>query len=235
MLALTIVLVVCGVVIAGAYGRLSSSLPRITGALAVQVSETVIVERDQDGVPTITAQNETDLSFAVGFVHAQERYFQMDLLRRAGAGELAALLGPSVVGVDRDRRRHRFRWRARQAIERLSPVERAVVSAYTSGVRAGLADLWAPPFEYDLLGVDPAPWQDEDIYCVAYAMFFTLQDASGEAELRRALIEKALPASLAALVLSPGSKWDAAIDDSVLALPSVPGSFEGPERTGSNK
>ncbi|MEM7678300.1 MAG: penicillin acylase family protein, partial [Myxococcota bacterium] len=220
LLVMAIVVGLFGLIVAGGYWRLSSSLPRLTGEVKAPVTAAVSVHRDADGVPTIVAQTEPDMAFALGFLHAQERYFQMDLLRRAGTGELAALLGSSVVAIDRSRRRHRFRWRAQQAIERLSAPERAVIFAYTAGVRAGLADLSAPPFEYDLLGVTPEPWQEEDAYCVSLAMFFTLQDASGANELRRAAIERALSPRLAELALSPGTKWDAAIDNSLLSLPS---------------
>ncbi len=212
-------------VVALSYGylRLRASRPRLTGTAQLKgLGAAVTIERDGNGVPTIVAEREVDLVRAVGFVHAQERFFQMDLSRRAGAGELAALLGPSVVAVDRSRRVHRFRHRAREAMQRLSPEDKALLEAYAAGVQAGLADRGVPPFEYDLLGVEPEPWRPEDTFCVSYAMFFTLQDASGQAELRRMAIERALPPGLAALVLSPGSEWDAPIDGSTLELPGLP-------------
>ena len=68
--------------------------------------------RDAQGVPTIRGSDRGDVAWATGFVHAQERFFQMDLLRRAGAGELAALLGKTLLPVDRERRIHRFGARA---------------------------------------------------------------------------------------------------------------------------
>ena len=206
-----------------AYRYLAASLPRLSGQLVVDgLRSPVKIERDRDGVPTIRAEHRNDLSFAIGFLHGQERFFQMDLLRRAGAGELAALLGPSVLPVDRARRRHRFRARAKAALTGLRPEERSALQAYTRGVRAGLGDLRAKPFEYVLLGTSPEPWRDEDAFCAALAMFFTLQDSSGQSELRRSAIEKALPAGLAKLVLSPGTRWDAAIDGSQLDLPELP-------------
>ncbi len=211
------------------YLQLQASLPRLTGDLAVAgIEAPVEITRDADGVPTIAAASERDGVYALGFLHAQERFFQMDLLRRAGAGELAELLGPAVLRVDKERRIHRLRARAHRAIEALPPDERALLDAYTAGVTAGLADLGSPSFEYTLLGVDPAPWRAEDILCVAYAMFFTLQDAFGDEEMQRHAIERTLPADLARMVVSPGTRWDAPIDDSALALPALSGSVPPP-------
>ena len=215
-------LLLVGVVGAG-YALLRTSLPRLSGAIpVVGLSAPVQIERDADGVPTLTAASEIDLVRAVGFVHAQERFFQMDLLRRAGTGELSALLGPAVLDADRSLRIHRLRARAQSMVTGLSSADRALLDAYSAGVRAGLEDLGSAPFEYVLLGVEPEPWRPEDVLCVAFAMFFTLQDSTGSAELRRMAIERALPAPMAALVLSPGTTWDAAIDDSTFELPDLP-------------
>ena len=217
-----VLLALMGLAIGGVVLFVRSSLPRLSGqVVATGLTSSVEIARDEAGVPTITAANDRDLAFAMGFVHGQERFFQMDLLRRAGAGELAALLGPSVLDVDRARRVHRFRTRAKAEMAKLPPKLRDNLNAYADGVAAGLDDLSANPFEYTILGVQPQPWRPEDSLCVAYAMFFTLQDASGQAELRRAAIERALPEPLAGLVLSPGTKWDAPIDGSLLQLPTL--------------
>ena len=209
--------------------HLRASLPRLSGELAFsKLNRPVVIERDRDGVPTFTAESEADLAFALGFVHAQERFFQMDLARRAGVGELAALFGPPALPVDRARRVHRFRARARATFERLPEARKTQLTAYAAGVQAGMDDLGALPYEYVILGATPEPWRPEDAFCVAYSMFFVLQDSSGQAELRRSAIERALPAGLAALALSPGSRWDAAIDKSVLPLPPIPALADDP-------
>src|SRR4029453_2795881 len=76
------------------YLALHSSLPQIDGTLtAEQTGEAAAIERDAEGSPVIRAHSRKDLAFATGFAHAQDRYFQMDLMRRAAAGELAELLG----------------------------------------------------------------------------------------------------------------------------------------------
>src|SRR5271168_4594488 len=109
---------------------LRASLPTLDGRVARSgVRAGVRVDRDADGVPSITAQNRSDLAFALGYLHAQDRFFQMDLLRRAAAGELAALLGPALLPADRDLRRHRFRDVARSAVTGLDTSTRAVLDA----------------------------------------------------------------------------------------------------------
>src|SRR5262245_14236749 len=108
-----------------AFIALRGSLPRTEGTLQLtDLRAAVTVERDAHGVPTIRAASRHDLALATGFVHAQDRFFQMDLLRRAGAGELADLLGARVLDVDRARRAHEFRRIARLVLERATPEQR---------------------------------------------------------------------------------------------------------------
>ena len=88
------------------------SLPDIDGEVtAAGISAPVVIERDAEGIPTITAQNRADLAFATGFAHAQDRYFQMDLIRRRAAGRLSELIGPATLGSDKAYRFHRFQAR----------------------------------------------------------------------------------------------------------------------------
>ena len=144
------------VAIVVAYSILTMSLPQLDGEIATNgVSADVTIERDAAGIPVITAANRNDLAYGTGYVHAQDRYFQMDLTRRNAAGELAALFGAVALPADKRHRLHRFRARAVAIIKQLPPTERAVVTAYTNGVNAGLADLGAKPFEYFLVGTDP--------------------------------------------------------------------------------
>ena len=112
--------VAAGVVLGGgvvlallAFWRVRASLPQLEGSrpLAGLVAE-VVVERDRLGVPTVRGESRLDVSRALGFLHAQDRFFQMDLLRRRSAGELSALVGGAAAEVDRETRVHRFRQRA---------------------------------------------------------------------------------------------------------------------------
>ena len=101
----------------GLYLGFRASLPELDGSLDVAgISDPVKLERDENGNATITASNRTDLSYVTGFLHAQERFFQMDLSRRNAAGELSELFGSLAMEVDRENRLHRFRSRATTAI-----------------------------------------------------------------------------------------------------------------------
>ena len=98
---------------------LRASLAQLDGRRTLPgLQARVRIERDNLGVPTIYATNRMDATRALGFLHAQERFFQMDLSRRAGAGELCELVGPGVLGRDRQARVHRPRARAKRALER---------------------------------------------------------------------------------------------------------------------
>jgi penicillin amidase len=222
-------LLLAGLIIAAATAgwirwHLGRSLPALTGTSRVSgVSAPVTVVRDARGVPTITGTSQLDVACALGFVHAQERFFQMDLARRRAAGELAELFGRAALVVDRSSRLHRFRARARSVVARATPAERAVLEAYAAGVNAGLGALGAAPFEYFLLRVDPRPWQPEDSVLVVAAMFFTLQDSEGRDERRAALVYQVFPPALAEFLTTTASEWDTPIDGDPLPPPLVPG------------
>ena len=118
----------------------------------------VRVDRDALGVPTITGATREDVARALGFLHAQDRFFQMDLQRRQPAGELSGLVGARAMEVDEGMRVHRFRDVAHRALALADPSYRGVLDAYAAGVNAGLTSLGAPPFEYLVLRATPEPW-----------------------------------------------------------------------------
>ena len=160
----------------GGYAFMRASLPQLEGQIAAAgLRGPVSVTRDAQGVPTIRGTDRGDVAWATGFVHAQERFFQMDLLRRAGSGELAGLLGKTLVPVDRERRIHRFAARAGVALAALPEPDRVVLERYAAGVNAGLDALKARPFEYGVLRAVPRPWVAADTLLVGYAMYFDLQ------------------------------------------------------------
>src|SRR5262249_46676489 len=139
----------------------------------------VEIARDKSGVPTVTAGNLPDLVRALGFLHAQERFFQMDTLRRSAAGELSELAGSAAGSIDRRHRVHRFRSRAQAILAQMPQEHRSLLEVYTEGVNAGLAALGGNPFEYTVLRAVPVPWRAEDTLLAVYAMYFQLQDGSG--------------------------------------------------------
>ena len=141
---------------------LRGSLPALEGDLPLPgLSAPVTVTRDALGVVTIDAANAVDAARALGYVHAQERYFEMDLMRRTAAGELAALFGPVAVDVDREHRMHRLRERTREQLAGIAGDQMPQLRAYTEGANAGLAALRARPWPYLLLRRQPQPWRLE--------------------------------------------------------------------------
>lgn len=204
--------------------RMAAGLPELAGERAVAgLSAPVVVERDALGVPTIRAAGRLDAARATGFVHAQDRTFQMDLLRRRAAGELAELLGGGVVEVDRGIRVHRMRAVARVGVERLPPDQRALLEAYAEGVNAGRAALGEKPFEYLLLRTDPAPWLPEDSLLVILAMYLDLQEPAFVRESHLGLLHDLLPRPLFELLGPAGSEWDAPMEGEPLRVPDIPG------------
>ncbi len=222
--ALALLAVLVLVVVAG-YLTLRASLPRVDGELKLQgLSAPVVIERDTAGVPTVHGANQADVTRALGFLHAQERYFQMDLLRRVSAGELSELVGAGALEVDKRHRVHRFRSVAREIMARLSAEQKGALQAYADGVNAGLAALGARPFEYWLLGVQPAPWQPEDSFLVAYTMYLDLQDTDGHRQLQRERIKSYLPPAAYSFVYGAVPEWESTLDGSrspVAILPTA--------------
>src|SRR5882672_11058213 len=123
-----------------AWWAMRQSLPRLDGEFsAATLTAGVTIERDARGTPVLTAGTRADLGFALGFAHAQDRFFQMDLSRRFAAGELAEIFGAAALPQDERTRRFGFRAVARRVIEVTPEAERAVIEAYARGVNAGLA------------------------------------------------------------------------------------------------
>lgn len=222
VLVAVVLLVLLGAV--GVWSALHRSLPALDGERDLAgLSAPVTVERDAAGVPTITAETRADAARALGYVHAQERLFQMDLLRRAPAGELSALLGEATWRTDSTLAAHRFRERARQSVAALPPDQRAVLDAYVAGVNAGREALGARPFEYLALRQEPAPWRPEDSILAAYAMALDLQfDGGFGVELEREAVYAALPEALADFLTPQGDDWDAPIEGGPITPPPVP-------------
>ena len=210
--------------------QLRGSLPPLDGERSVAgLAARVKIERDALGVPTITGTSRIDVARATGFLHAQDRFFQMDLLRRRGAGELSELFGTAALELDKSARLHGFRRTAAQVVATADPSERAVLQAYTEGVNAGLAALGNIPWEYLVIWTRPAPWREEDSLLCAYAMWFDLQDYRGSFELNRDALRLSLGPAAQDFFAPRGNSWDAALDGSTFApAPPPPLRFEAP-------
>lgn len=220
---LSVLLLIVLAAIAWGWWQMRGSLAQLDGERTIAgFSAPVKIERDALGVPTITGTTRPDVARALGFLHAQDRFFQMDLLRRSGAGELAEIFGAMAVPLDRSHRLHGFRRTAGQVVAALSPVERTLLDAYTAGVNAGLAALPKVPWEYLVLRTPPQLWRAEDSLLCIYAMWFDLQDAGGTFELNRDALRAALGQPALEFLAPRGNSWDAALDGSTFAPPLLP-------------
>ncbi len=208
-----------------AWGMLRASLPRYTGSAEIAgLAQDTRIERDALGSVTVHARSRADAVRALGYVHAQERFFAMDLLRRSAAGELAELFGSAALPIDRRARAHRMRARMQQTYAHLPAAQRQLIEAYCDGVNAGLGDLAARPFEYFLLRTRPVAWRGEDTLLVATAMAFTLNDAENRRELAFSRMHAALPATVYRFLTAGGGEWDAPLLGANLQWPEPPSS-----------
>ncbi len=163
---------------AGAYAYARRSLPRVSGELVLPgLRAPVTVYRDEWGVPHIEAQNEHDLYMAQGYVTAQDRLFQMDLTRRAAAGRLAEVIGPSQIETDKLFRALNLRRAAEASVQAYSPWARELLDAYTAGVNAFIEEAKREkrlPIEFTLLGYEPEPWSPVDSALIGKLMAYDL-------------------------------------------------------------
>ena len=206
------------------YSLTTGSLAQLEGTATVPgLLAPVTIDRDELGIPTLSGRTRADVARALGFVHAQERFFQMDLLRRRSAGELAELFGSVAVDVDGEARLHGFRAVAKRALAIMEAGERAILDAYVGGVNHGLGALSQPPFEYLLLGQEPAAWRGEDSVLVGYSMFMTLHDETGRKESTLGVMRDTLPQALFEFLAPVGTRWDAPLQGGLLPEAGVPG------------
>lgn len=224
-----IVLGLVALVLIGALGvwqGVRGSLARLDGEVSLPgFSYPVTISRDAIGVATIEAGSEADVVRALGFIHAQERFFEMDLARRSAAGELAALLGPAALPLDRQRRVHRMRARVSAHVGEadLLGQRRPLLDAYAAGVNAGLDALSVRPWPYLLLRQKPAAWTAEDTVLAAHALYFDLQGYHPFVRLALWRLSRALPAPLFAMLNHGGTEWDAPVAGESLGNAPLPG------------
>lgn len=137
----------------------TTSLPVTSGKVAVNgLAGPVEIYRDRHGVPHIFAKSEGDGFFALGYVHAQDRLWQMEFQRRVGAGRLAEIVGPAAVPTDKTIRTLGLYRAAQSALEGLDAPTRAALQRYADGVNAWIAGhKGALPLEFTLLRHRPEP------------------------------------------------------------------------------
>lgn len=150
-------------------------LAQRSGKLSLPVSGPATIVRDALGVPHIRAASIEDALLLQGFVHAQDRLFQMDGLRRLAAGELSEVVGAAALQADQESRQLRMKRVAQQHAARLNPEERKWFAAYARGVNHFIeTHRGRLPVEFALLGYDPAPWSIADSILAGLQMFRSL-------------------------------------------------------------
>ena len=194
-LLLLLILLAAGV-IAYAYYVARAALPQLDGSLKVTgLSADVKVTRDGHGVPTIEAATLEDLFMAQGYVTAQDRLWQMDIMRRFAAGELSEILGEDTLKIDLEQRILGLHAAARKSLQMSSPRDRSCFDAYARGVNAFIKSHASNlAIEFRILKYRPKPWQSEDSIVIANQMVKDLNYyAFGDAFTREKILAKLGP------------------------------------------
>jgi len=193
-------------------------LPQLDGSASLPgLQQEVTVERDRWGVPHIRAASVEDLAEAQGYVMAQDRLWQMDLLRRAASGQLSEILGPKTLLIDKEFRTNGFARAAERDATLLDPESRKVIGAYARGVNQFIEQHKKNlPLEFSLLRYEPKPWQPSDTLAISGYMYRTLTDTWGR-ELNRAKVAERAGADRAKDLFSE----EAAMDHFVVGDPKV--------------
>jgi penicillin amidase len=183
----------------GAYITVKS-FPKTSGEIILSdLDSPVEIYRDEYGIPHIYAQTSHDLFFAQGYVHAQDRFWQMDFWRHIGSARLSEMFGESQLETDIFLRTLGWERVVQQELDRISPEVLAVTQAYADGVNAYLADHTdsALSLEYAVLklltpGYTPEPWQPSNSLTWVKAMAWNLGEGQLSIEVMHAILAKSL-------------------------------------------
>lgn len=225
LLLLVVVLGLAGTAVV--YGVLSLSLPALDGkGHSEAINEPVIISRDVLGQAVIKAQSHNDAAYGLGYAHGQDRFFQMDLLRRNAAGELSEIFGKAALALDKKMRFHQLRKRSQVILKNLPESDKQLLKSYAQGVNEGLAQIGYSSFEYLLTGAQQRPWQSEDSLLIIFSMYLDLQSATFERDQALIQIEQQYGKHMLKFLTQP-SQYQAALDGSQLApysagIPKLP-------------
>jgi penicillin G amidase len=218
--ALTVLVVLAVVLLAAVYLYARRSLPVVNGTIVVAgLSGPVEIVRDADAIPHIFAATKRDGLYALGYVHAQDRLWQMEFQRRVGFGRLSEIFGATTLAQDRFLRTVGYGRAAREAWARSAPRTRAEIEAYVAGVNAFVASHRgsALPPEFTLLRFEPEPFDGADVVVWQKMMAWDLSGNYALELLRRDLAAKVGDEALADLM--PSYPRDGL---SILPLPKPP-------------
>ena len=200
-----------------------AACPRRSGTVSLPgLAAEARVIRDRYGVPHIFAATMNDAMRLLGYVHAQDRLFQMDMTRRVGQGRLAAVIGPDGLRYDRLFRTLDLAGHARKSLAALSPEARAHLDAYAAGVNRWLGEGHALPLEYTLLGMRPSPGQPEDSLLWGKAMAWKLSANWRQDALRAKLAARYDRNRLERLFPKPFPEWPVSLEPRLAAATSRP-------------
>ena len=206
LLGVSTIGLLCVLFAGSAYLYLRQSLPKTAGELHLSgLNYPVEVLRDMYGIPHIYARSVEDAHFALGFVHAQDRLWQMEMSRRIGAGRLAEILGPGALEADRFMRTLGVRRAAAANLRNYDDATKAALEAYAAGVNAFLARDPVLPPEFWLLRVSPEPWTPLDSVTWTKMMAWDL-GGNWRSELLRMRLAKTLPMARIQEFLAPDSQ-----------------------------
>lgn len=178
----------------GAWHLLRRPLPQTSGTLEIEgLLDDVEIIRDRWGVPHVYAETAHDLFLAQGFVHAQDRFWQMDFQRRLVAGRLSEVLGPTTLEIDRWMRVLGLRRQVEEDLQTGSDEARRVLEAYAKGVNRFLETTPALPVEFTLLHYQPEPWTPADSLRWAKMMAFGLSENWTTEIIRARIIDRLGP------------------------------------------
>jgi penicillin G amidase len=233
--ALCVVLLAAIAAVWWAYWIAHSALPQLDGSIAVPgISSKVRVVRDGHGVPTIEAATLEDLFFAQGYVTAQDRLWQMDIMRRAAAGELSEVIGDATVKLDREERILGLRQAAEASEKLISARDRVFFDAYTRGVNAFIDSHHDRlSLEFRLMKYTPHPWTITDSLLIGARMVQDLNHYSYARALGREKILAKLGPELTA-DLYVNSSWRDRPPTQVRGMEDDPAAQNGDEDDNDN-
>ena len=206
----------------GLYISLRMSLPALDGNSATyHVNAPTELSRDELGQAVIKANDIFDAAYALGFAHAQDRFFQMDLQRRAASGSLSQWVGDIALDIDKKVRFHQFEKRAKAVFDNLPSKQQELLVRYAHGVNDALSEYTLPPFEYLAAGVDIKQWRPTDSILVIYSMYLDLQSSQVELDLAREALLSTFGNDVYSFITQP-SNYQAALDASEIPLLEAP-------------
>jgi penicillin G amidase len=184
-----------GVAVIAGWWLVHRPLPALDGSVAVSgLKDAVMIDRDHMGRPWIRAKSVEDLVTAQGYVMAQDRLWQMDLLRRAAAGDLAEIFGEVALSFDQENRTVGMRQAAERAAATSPPDIRALLGSYASGVNHYIDQHRTHlPLEFTALRYQPRPWTPADTYLISLYMYKTLTSTWKQKLNRQWVVQKVGP------------------------------------------